>query len=129
MAGVRAAPKIAHARVTDAAVITAPPCLSATSYSTRRSSRCYCGDAYIDHVELRVKPMSRIWWCRSFLVDAGKKIERALRELAPEAEIQFERIAVKRQQIADWNLPTRPTKKSDSRAKRCGDISGSGTLN
>jgi hypothetical protein len=46
-----------------------------------------------------------------------------LRELAPDAEILFERIAVTPAQIRNWNLPSRPTKISDSRAKGFGDIS------
>ena len=45
------------------------------------------------------------------------KVEEGLREFAPEAEIHFERMAVLPLQIAKWNLPTRPTKKSDSRSK------------
>jgi hypothetical protein len=56
-------------------------------------------------------------------VNAGEKIEETLRELAPDAEICFERIAVTEEQIADWDLPTRPTKKSDTRSKAFGDIS------
>ena len=56
-------------------------------------------------------------------VNAGEKIEETLRELAPDAEIIFERIAVTPEQIEDWNLPTRPTKATDSRAKGFGDIS------
>jgi hypothetical protein len=56
-------------------------------------------------------------------VNAGEKIEETLRELAPNAEIIFERIAVTQQQIAVWDLPTRPTKKSDTRSKDFGDIS------
>jgi hypothetical protein len=56
-------------------------------------------------------------------VNAGEKIEETLRELAPNAEIDFERIAVTREQIAEWNLSTRPTKKSDRRSKGFGDIS------
>jgi len=56
-------------------------------------------------------------------VNAGEKIEQTLRELAPDAEICFHRIAVTEQQIALWNLPTRPTKKGDTRAKGFGDIS------
>jgi len=56
-------------------------------------------------------------------VNAGEKIELTLRELAPTAEIHFERIAVTPEQITAWNLPSRPTKKSDSRAKGFGDIS------
>jgi hypothetical protein len=50
-------------------------------------------------------------------VNAGEKIEETLREMAPDADIAFERIAVTEQQIADWDLPTRLTKASDTRAK------------
>jgi hypothetical protein len=56
-------------------------------------------------------------------VNAGEKIEETLRELAPSAEIHFERLAVTEEQIGDWGLPTRPTKASDSRSKGFGDIS------
>jgi len=56
-------------------------------------------------------------------VNAGEKIEETLRELAPDAEIYFERLAVTHEQINVWNLPTRPTKQSDSRAKGFGAIS------
>jgi len=56
-------------------------------------------------------------------VNAGEKIEETLREMAPDAEIFFERIAVTPEQIAAWALPTRPTKASDTRAKNFGDIS------
>jgi hypothetical protein len=56
-------------------------------------------------------------------VNAGEKIEETLRELAPDADIHFKRLAVTEQQIADWDLPTRPTKQTDSRAKNHGDIS------
>jgi len=56
-------------------------------------------------------------------VNAGDKIGETLHELAPDAEIVFERIAVTSEQIAKWDLPTRPTKASDTRAKNFGDIS------
>jgi G:T/U-mismatch repair DNA glycosylase len=56
-------------------------------------------------------------------VNAGETIERTLREMAPDAEIHFERIAVNPDQIAAWNLPTRPTKATDSRSKGFGNIS------
>jgi hypothetical protein len=56
-------------------------------------------------------------------VNAGQKIEETLREMAPGAEIVFERIAVTPEQIEAWNLPTRPTKASDSRSKNFGAIS------
>ena len=43
--------------------------------------------------------------------------------MAPDAEISFERLAVTPEQIRAWDLPTRPTKNSDSRSKGFGDIS------
>jgi len=50
-------------------------------------------------------------------VDISLNIEKSLRRYAPGAEIYFERIAVTPDQISEWNLPTRPTKKTDSRSK------------
>ena len=50
--------------------------------------------------------------------DAARDIEAKLRRYAPDAEIHFERVAVTRQQADDWNLPTRPTKQTDTRAKK-----------
>jgi hypothetical protein len=43
--------------------------------------------------------------------------------MAPDAEIHFKRLAVTTKQIARWRLPTRPTKKTDTRAKKFGKIS------
>ena len=56
-------------------------------------------------------------------VNAAEKIEQTLRELAPHANITFERIAVTEDQIREWTLPTRPTKTSDTRSKSYGEIS------
>jgi hypothetical protein len=56
-------------------------------------------------------------------VNAGEKIEETLRVMAPDADITFERLAVTPEQIADWNLPTRPTKATDTRAKGFGNTS------
>jgi hypothetical protein len=53
-------------------------------------------------------------------VDAARDIEAKLRRYAPGAEIHFERPAVTREQIEQWNLPTRPTKQTDTRAKKFG---------
>jgi hypothetical protein len=53
-------------------------------------------------------------------VDAARDIESKLRRYAPGAEIHFERPAVTREQVEQWNLPTRPTKQTDSRAKKFG---------
>ena len=51
-------------------------------------------------------------------VDAARDIEAKLRRYAPDAEIHFERPAVTRAQAEEWNLPTRPTKQTDTRAKK-----------
>jgi hypothetical protein len=51
-------------------------------------------------------------------VDAARDVEAKLRRYAPDAEIHFERPAVTRAQVDLWNLPTRPTKMSDTRAKK-----------
>jgi hypothetical protein len=50
-------------------------------------------------------------------VDAARAIEESLREMAPHAEIHFERKAVTPAQIDAWQLPSRPTKASDPRSK------------
>jgi hypothetical protein len=50
--------------------------------------------------------------------DSARHVEQKLREYAPGIPIHFERLAVTERQIVEWNLPTRPTKASDSRAKR-----------
>jgi hypothetical protein len=49
-------------------------------------------------------------------VHAGEKIEEDLSGFAPDADINFKRLAVTPEQIERWRLPSRPTKKSDSRA-------------
>lgn len=56
-------------------------------------------------------------------VNAGEKIEETLRAMAPGAEIHFERAGVTEAQIAEYHLPTRPTKTTDSRAKDFGAVS------
>lgn len=50
-------------------------------------------------------------------LDIPRKVECDLREFAPAADIEFERVAVTREQITEMKLPTRPTKGTDSRAK------------
>lgn len=56
-------------------------------------------------------------------VNAADSIESSLRRFAPGAEISFERVAVTEAMIARWNLPTRPTKRTDSRAAGFGPVS------
>jgi len=50
-------------------------------------------------------------------VDIPRNVEARLREFAPAAEIHFKRVAVTPEQIAAWQLPTRPTKRTDSRSR------------
>ena len=50
--------------------------------------------------------------------DAARDIEAKLRKYSAESEIHFERAAVTAAQIEQWSLPTRPTKMTDSRAKK-----------
>ena len=50
--------------------------------------------------------------------DAARDIEAKLRRYAPNAEIHFQRPAVTREQVNEWNLPSRPTKMTDTRAKK-----------
>ena len=61
-------------------------------------------------------------------VNAGENIEQTLRELAPEAEITFARVAVTPRQIATLNLPSRPTKATDTRAATSSATRSSWTL-
>ena len=50
-------------------------------------------------------------------VDIPRKVESDLRTFAPGADMYFQSVAVTPRQIAAWELPTRPTKKTDSRSK------------
>jgi AcrR family transcriptional regulator len=61
-------------------------------------------------------------------VGAGENIEEVLRQMLDAdgsffEDLTFERIAVTLEQIREWNLPTRPTKKTDTRATGFGEIS------
>jgi hypothetical protein len=50
-------------------------------------------------------------------IAAWEHVQTKLREFAPDVAIEFERLAVTEEQIYEHDLPTRPTKISDSRAK------------
>lgn len=50
-------------------------------------------------------------------LDIPRNVEARLREFAPRASIQFQRLGVTPKQIVELGLLTRPTKASDSRAK------------
>jgi hypothetical protein len=53
---------------------------------------------------------------------AAQTVAQELPQYAPGTPIVFEQIAVTERQIADWQLPTRPAKKSDPQASTFGDI-------
>lgn len=50
-------------------------------------------------------------------LDISRHLHARLAQLAPDAEIHFERVAVTAGQIEEFNLPTRPTKRTDSRSR------------
>ena len=51
-------------------------------------------------------------------VSIAEKVESELKARATDSEIHVRRLAVNRHQIDAWNLPTRPTKDSDTRARK-----------
>jgi hypothetical protein len=51
-------------------------------------------------------------------VDISRVVEEQILEMAPLADVTFERLAVTPEQVAALGLPTRPTKASDSRSRR-----------
>jgi hypothetical protein len=51
-------------------------------------------------------------------LDISRVVEEQIREMSPDAEIYFERIAVTPEQVIRFGLQTRPTKASDSRSRR-----------
>src|SRR5215210_5665621 len=61
-------------------------------------------------------------------VSIAEKVEEELKARAPHSEIVVERLAVDRAQIDRWNLPTRPTKASDTRAKRFRRLHGTDSV-
>lgn len=50
-------------------------------------------------------------------LDIPRKVESDLREFAPDADIEFKRVAVTLEQIETLKLQTRPTKRTDSRSR------------
>jgi hypothetical protein len=61
-------------------------------------------------------------------VSIAEKVEEELMARAPESDITVERLAVDREQIGQWNLPTRPTKASDTRAARFRRVHGTDSV-
>jgi hypothetical protein len=58
----------------------------------------------------------------------AEKVEEELVERAPLSDITVERLAVNREQIERWNLPTRPTKSTDTRAGRFRRVHGTSSV-
>lgn len=61
-------------------------------------------------------------------VSIAEKIEEELKARAPGSGITVERLAVDREQIERWDLPTRPTKASDTRAAKFRRIHGTDSV-
>ncbi len=56
-------------------------------------------------------------------LDAWRSFQERVREFVPWAAVEFERLAVTPGQVGEWDLPTRPTKTSDTRS--AGFVGGS----
>jgi hypothetical protein len=61
-------------------------------------------------------------------VSIAEKIGEELTERAPFSDITVRRLAVNREQIEQWNLPTRPMKTSDTRASRFQQVYGTDSV-
>ena len=61
-------------------------------------------------------------------VSIAEKVEEELIRRAPSSDITVERLAVNRDQIERWNLPTRPTKTSDTRASKFRRVHGTDSV-
>ncbi len=53
---------------------------------------------------------------------AYRTVEREIPGYAPGVPVHVERLAVTERQVQEWNLPTRPAKKSDPEAAKWGDV-------
>jgi hypothetical protein len=87
-------------------------------------ARGFASETYLNEAAMSISQQDRPCYVYHFGdhdpsgVEAAKKIQEGLCRLAPKAEIHFMRAAVTPDQIAGWNLPTRPTKATDSRFKK-----------
>lgn len=87
-------------------------------------ARGYSSISFLHSAAMAIKAKGKPAWIYHFGdldpsgVDAARDIEAKLRRYAPDAEIHFERPAVTRAQADEWNLPSRPTKTTDTRAKK-----------
>jgi hypothetical protein len=49
--------------------------------------------------------------------DIERTVQEGILEFAPGIDLTFERVAVTPEQVEEWSLPTRPTKRTDTRAR------------
>jgi hypothetical protein len=90
------------------------------------TARGYSSLTFVHSAAMTIRAKGKPAWIYHFGdldpsgVDAARDIEAKLRRYAPQAEVHFERPAVTRAQVENWNLPTRPTKQTDTRAKKFG---------
>jgi hypothetical protein len=61
-------------------------------------------------------------------VSIAQKVEEELTARAPLSDITVKRLAVDREQIERWNLPTRPTKATDTRAAKFRRLHGTDSV-
>jgi hypothetical protein len=61
-------------------------------------------------------------------VSIAQKVEEELTARAPYSDITVKRLAVDREQIERWNLPTRPTKATDTRASKFRRLHGTDSV-
>jgi hypothetical protein len=61
-------------------------------------------------------------------VSIADKVEEELKARAPLSDITVKRLAVDREQIQRWNLPTRPTKATDTRAAKFRRLHGTDSV-
>lgn len=61
-------------------------------------------------------------------IGINERVEKELKDRAPDVDINVHRLAVTLEQVRELNLPTRPTKKTDSRAKKFAAEYGTGSV-
>ena len=61
-------------------------------------------------------------------IGINERVEKELKARAPDIDVNVHRLAVTLEQVRELNLPTRPTKKTDSRAKKFAAEYGTGSV-
>ena len=95
-------------------MILSPTCFAAISIS---SSNSYPDAGSFKILRKKARGIARNPVCESESLHP-RTVESKLREYTHHADITFTRVAVLEEQIRDLDLPTRPTKVSDSRSAK-----------